>query len=284
MAENKKKVVRVESDKSSTKAGGAKATFTPSPEAKAKAGKFRLFAALLWLLAIGGEVAAIFWLLPQEPVNMVLLIVALVVIGALALGGSMLWKRANQADPASRSDKFRFFVQNQLGAIITIIAFLPLIIMIFLNKDMDGKQKGIAGGIGIALLLVVGLLSADFNPPSTEQYDEETQFIVELTGEDLVFWTASGGVYHLCEDAQYVQLESIDNTIYSGTVGDAHAANKRRPADVTIDREIRECGFEPVDLDAVDWGDSDAGEDEVSDNEDADNQDADAEESETADA
>ncbi len=155
MAENrKKKVVRVESDAAEVEE--AAADWKPTPESKGKATTFRVIAAILWVLAIGAEAFAIFFVLRQDPVNMVLLIILLVVIGALAVGGSLLWKRANRLDPARKSDKVRFFVQNQLGAIITVIAFLPLIILIFTNKNMDGKQKGIAGAIAIVLLLVAG--------------------------------------------------------------------------------------------------------------------------------
>lgn len=240
MAKSDKKVVRVESTPASE---AAESGWKPTPEAKRKAIGFRVIAGVLWLLAIGTEVFTIFWVLRQNPVNLILLIVLLVVIGALAVGGSLLWKQANRLDPASRSDKVRFFVQNQLGAIITIIAFLPLIIMIFLNKDMDGKQKGIAGAIAIVLLLVAGYFGVSLNPPSTEQYNAETQQVVEITGQDLVFWTKSGNVFHLCEDASAVNLESADNTIYSGTVADAHAAGKERLT-LQVDQEIKQCGFE----------------------------------------
>ena len=249
MARNRnKKVVRVESD-SAARPGeptsSREPTWKPTAEAKGKATRFRVIAMLLWLLAIAGELATIFWVLRQDPVNMVLLIAAIVVIGALAIGGSVLWKKANQADPASKSQPTRFFIQNQLGAIITIIAFLPLIILIFLNKDMDAKQKGIAGGVGIVVLLVATYFGASFAPPSVEQYDDETQRVIELTGEDLVFWTSAGEVYHLCEDASAVNLESADNTIYSGTVGDAHAAGKDRLT-LQVDQEINQCGLDPV--------------------------------------
>jgi hypothetical protein len=237
-----KKVVRVESDES---APPREPTWRPTPEAKAAATKYRILAALLWLLAIGGEVVTIFWVLRQTPVNMIVLIAAIVVIGALAIGGSILWKRANRADPAPRSQPTRFFIQNQLGAIITIIAFLPLIILIFLNKDMDGKQKGIAGGVGIVVLLVAAYFGMSFDSPSVEQYDAETQRVIELTGQDLVFWTSAGRVYHLCENASAVNLESADNTIYSGTVGDAHAAGKERLT-LQVDQEIAQCGLDPV--------------------------------------
>src|SRR5690554_7903250 len=101
---------------------------------------------------------------------MIWLIVVIVVILALAITGSTLWKKANRLDPASEKDKVRFFVQNQLGAIMGVLAFLPLVILIFMNKDIDGKTKGIAGSIAVVALLVAGITGADFNPPSVEKY------------------------------------------------------------------------------------------------------------------
>ena len=247
MAEKrKKKVVQAESapmTKGAPTVQDGEVTWTPTAEAKKKATMFRIIAAVLWVLAIGGEAFAIFWVLKQNPVNMVLLIVMIVVIGLLAVGGSLLWKQSNRLDPASRSNAVRFFVQNQLGLIITIIAFLPLIILIFTNKNMDGKQKGIAGGIAIVVLLVAGYFGTSFNPPSTEQYTAETQRVVDITGQDLVFWTTSGKVFHLCEDASAVNLESKDNTIHKGTVAQAHANGKERLT-LQVDQEIKQCGFE----------------------------------------
>ena len=245
MAENrKKKVVRVESDAAEVEE--AAADWKPTPESKGKATGFRVIAAILWVLAIGTEAFAIFYVLKQNPVNLILLIILLVVIGGLAVGGSLLWKRANRLDPARKSDKVRFFVQNQLGAIITVIAFLPLIILIFTNKNMDGKQKGIAGAIAIVLLLVAGYFGTTINPPSVEQYTAETQRVVELTGQNLVYWTKSGEVYHLCEDASAVNLESEDNQIYQGTVADAHADGKERLT-LQVDQELEQCGLAPAD-------------------------------------
>src|SRR5512143_4064860 len=130
----------------------------------------RIIAGVLWLLALIGEAYAIFGLLRQNPVNMTLLIVALVVIGVLAVVGDLLWKRANVMDPASTSEPVRFFIQNQLGAIIGVIAFLPMIILIFLNKNMNAQQKGIAGGIGIVVLVIAAMMGISFHPPSVQQY------------------------------------------------------------------------------------------------------------------
>ena len=142
---------------------------------KGAAKKLRIYAALAWVVAIGTEIAAIVMLKQHkfDHGNMALLIGLLVVIAAFAIGGSLMWKAANRHDPASRADGFRFFVQNQLGAIITVIAFLPLLALIFLDKDMDPKNKKIAGGVGVALALLATAFGIDFKPPSTEQYTQD---------------------------------------------------------------------------------------------------------------
>ena len=142
---------------------------------KGKAKSLRIYAALCWLVAIGTEIAGIVMLKQHkfDHGNLALLIGLLVVIAVFAIGGSMLWKAANKHDPDSRAEGFRFFVQNQLGAIITVIAFLPLLALIFLDKDMDPRNKKIAGGVGVALALLATVLGIDFKPPSTEQYTED---------------------------------------------------------------------------------------------------------------
>lgn len=257
MAEKKtkKKVVRVESSApASTSTDGGEdrpAGWKPTPEAKGKAIQFRIFAAILWVLAIGLEAFAIFWILKPgldevafPDSSLYWLIGLLVVIGLLAWGGSFFWKKANRLDPASRQNKVRFFIQNQLGVIITIIAFLPIIILIFMNKDMDGKQKGIAGAIGIVLLVAVGLLSAEFDPVSTESMDERVSEVVALTGKNEVVWTTHGKVYHLCDAVSDVNRESADMTIFTGTVEDAVAAGKSRLT-LKVDQNLEQCGYTP---------------------------------------
>jgi hypothetical protein len=142
---------------------------------KGAATRLRLFAALAWIIAIGAEIYGIV-LLRQHKFdhgNLPLLIGILVGIAIFAIAGSLLWKAANKQDPARESDKARFFFQNQLGAIITVIAFLPLIVLIFMDKDMDPKNKKIAGGLGAALAIGATLIGIDFNPPSVEQYTQD---------------------------------------------------------------------------------------------------------------
>jgi hypothetical protein len=146
---------------------------THGQESAAK--RLRIFAALSWLVAIGTEITGIV-LLRQHKFdhgNLPLLIGLLVVIAIFAISGSLMWKAANKHDPASKSEPFKFFVQNQLGAIITVLAFLPLIVLIFMDKDMDPKNKKIAGGIGAVLAVAATLIGVDFNPPSVEQYTQD---------------------------------------------------------------------------------------------------------------
>src|SRR5690348_8832148 len=126
---------------------------------KSAATRLRIFAAIAWAIAIGGEIAGIV-LLRQHKFdhgNLPLLIGILVGIAIFAVAGSLMWKAANKQDPARASDTARFFFQNQLGAIITVIAFLPLIVLIFLDKDMDPKNKKVAGGVGVVLAIVATL-------------------------------------------------------------------------------------------------------------------------------
>ncbi len=142
---------------------------------KSAATRLRIFAAIAWAIAIGGEVAGIV-LLRQHKFdhgNLPLLIGILVGIAIFAIAGSLMWKAANKHDPAREFDRARFFFQNQLGAIITVIAFLPLLALIFMDKDMDPKNKKIAGGVGAVLAVVATLIGVSWNPPSVEQYTQD---------------------------------------------------------------------------------------------------------------
>jgi hypothetical protein len=101
------------------------------------------------------------------------LIGILVVIAVFAIAGNLMWKAANKHDPARESDRARFFFQNQLGAIVTLIAFLPLIVLIFMDQDMDPKNKKVAGGVGVVLAIVAALIGVSYHPPSVEQYTQD---------------------------------------------------------------------------------------------------------------
>jgi len=178
-------------------------SFQPLPEAAGKAKSKRVIALVLWAVAIVMELVAIFWLLRPSFDELVAaqgfpqwrwwtMIGFIVVIGILAIGGSLLWKQANRLDPASRKEPVKFFIQNQLGAFIALLAFLPLIAMIFLNKDMDAKQKNNAGGAAVIVAILATVMGIDFQPLSKEQVAVESQVVTQLVGQDLVWWSAGG--------------------------------------------------------------------------------------------
>jgi hypothetical protein len=146
---------------------------------KSAAGRLRLFAWLCWIIAIGAEVLGVYWLMHgkfsagNNNGNLPLLVGLLVGIAVFAIAGSLLWKAASRKDPESKADAYSFFMRNQLGAIMTLIAFLPLLVLIFMDKDMDPKNKQIAGGIGAVLAVIATLMGVNFKPPSVEQYTED---------------------------------------------------------------------------------------------------------------
>lgn len=188
--------------------------FVATPEAKAKAKQLRIFAVLAWVLAMAGQVFAILKLISDE--KLVMLIIAIVVILALAITGSTLWKKANRLDPASEKEPTRFFVQNQLGAIMGVLAFLPLVLMILTNKNISGKTKGIAGSIAALAMVAAGITGADFDPPSVEKYTEEINAQNEAArnlsiDSDNVYWSKAGNKYHAFDDCQYIKGKALSN-------------------------------------------------------------------------
>jgi hypothetical protein len=258
---------RTDRSRSTGEAGEPAAGWTPTAQARSKATTFRWIAVALWVVAIAAEAVAIFWVLRQRVVvgedgtfvrdtdtgllesqnataqfpqwAFITLLVMLVVIAALSITGSILWKKANRLDPARKSDKVRFFVQNQLGAIIAIVAFLPLIILIFLNKDMDKGQKATAGVVGIVLAALAVVLGIDFDPPSVEQYTADQSTVIQLLGKDEVVWVAGGAVYHVCDEVSDIQTGSEKLT---GTTAEAVEAGKIRLT-LKFASELRTCGL-----------------------------------------
>ena len=257
----------------------APAEWKPTEGSRAKASRFRLISWVLWIVAIALEAVAIFWLLRQRTEvggtglvrdddtgllveqgvsyefpqwAFITLIVAFVVIGALSITGSMLWKKANRLDPAKRSETVKFFVQNQLGAIVAIIAFVPLIILVFLNKDMSGTQKGVAGAIGSVIAVVAIALGIDFSPASVEQYTADQSTVIQILGEDEVVWVAGGGVYHVCADVPDVANATTEMS--TGTTAEAIEAGKSR---LTLEfaSELEACGI-PVPTNSAEIADA----------------------------
>lgn len=258
-----KKVVKVDAPAPKTDSTGkadSKAkkepVWSPTPEAKASATKLRVVSWILWILAIATEIATIIWILPQANEKLWLLLVMLIPIAVMAIIANLLWKKANRLSPASKKNAFMFFVQNQLGAIMTVIAFLPLIILVLLDKNLDGKQKGIVGGVAAVAMIAIAAFSGTSwdGGPSQEQYAEEENIMMLLTGEDEVFWVKGGSVFHVCAEVPDVNRESKDGNIYNGTVAAAHAAGKERLTTRWESEAIKYCGYTQEEVEAVKAG------------------------------
>src|SRR5206468_12492524 len=47
------------------------------------------------------------------------------------------------------------------------------LVLIFMDKDMDPKNKKIAGGVGVVLALIATAMGVSYQPPSVEQYTKD---------------------------------------------------------------------------------------------------------------
>ena len=248
---------------------------------KGKAKKLRIFAGLSWLVAIGTEIGAIVLLMKNtfDQGGLALLIGLFVVIAIFAIAGSLLWKKANRHDPASKEEPAKFFFQNQLGAIITVLAFLPLLALVFMDKDMDPRTKKIAGGVGVGLAALATVVGIDFNPPSVEQYTQDmnacaaqikakepttacspavaaqaqdiardSEAVAEATGgQDVVYWIAPKAGEEKSKSKLVFHLcENVSTlrgkNVNSGSVTEAYAQNAVRLTK-QLTMEQRQCGF-----------------------------------------
>ena len=158
----------------------------------------RIGAIVLWLLAIVCEVFAIMALMqyfipPFHMSMLVFLIIMIVLDMVVVILAAQLWKKANHIKPMSeKRGKFLFYLWNELGVIMACICFIPLIVLLLKNKNLDKKTKIIAVIVAAVALLISGAASADYNPITAEQKaDAEAQITTN------VYWTEFGHKYHL---------------------------------------------------------------------------------------
>ena len=192
---------------------------------KQRASGFRLIAVLLWLLAIGAEVVAVLILNKTIYAKDITtgLIIALAADLILVVLGSQLWKRANRIDPASEKNKLKFWLWNNMGVIVSAIAFVPIIILMLKDKDLDPQAKKIASIVGIAALLIAGASSYTWNPVSQEALTEATDQVTSVNEDGGVYWTRFGRKYHLDTDCSSL---SRSETLFSGSIDEAFEANR----------------------------------------------------------
>ena len=187
---------------------------------------YRIGAIVLWVLAIGFEVLAVLVTFGKIDLKFMPTLWQMIAFLVLDLGcliaGSQLWKKANHIKPASEKNKVKFWLWNNMGLIMTIICFVPFIILLLTNKNADKKMKVVGVACAAIMVIIGGLVSYDWNPVSAEQKEAA---MAAISGE--VLWTNSlgGKVYHTHEDCQALNRTE---ELVQGTVEQAIAANRTR--------------------------------------------------------
>ena len=198
---------------------------------KERAKSKRILAIVFWVIAILFEVIGILRL--SGVINLfsnlsvtAFLIICILLDLAFFIPGSLLWKKANHIDPASEKDKTKFWVINNLGTILSVLAFLPLIIFVLTNKDLDKKSKSIVTVVAVIALLVAGVTSYDFNPVSKEQLEKAEKEVLNVSESGKVYWATHSKKYHVDPDCPAF---SQSETVYEGTVKQAYEHNLTDP-------------------------------------------------------
>ena len=184
----------------------------------------RIGAVCCWLAAFGLEIVAL--LILNGTISWTFLpllyqlIIALVLDLAFVIIGAQLWKKANKISPASEKNPLKFWLWNNMGVIACVLAFVPFIILLLNNKEVDKKTKTIATVVAIIALLIGGVASYDFNPVSIE---DKNAAVEAISGN--VYWAPFGKVYHTSEDCQALNQSE---TLTYGTVEQAIEAGRTR--------------------------------------------------------
>ncbi len=224
MAEKKKRIISADSGKEiETPVKKERKVKEAAPVGNA--GGLRIGAVVLWVLAIVMEVLALLVVLGKVDLKFMdtlyQLIAFLVLDLAFVIIGAQLWKKANHIDPVSEANKVKFWLWNNMGVIVCVVAFVPVIILMLTNKNLDKKTKTIAVVVAIIAMLIGGVFSYDFNPVSEEQQ----QAAITVLGDENVFWSRFGKVYHTHDDCQSLNQSEV---LTYGTVEQAIAANRTR--------------------------------------------------------
>lgn len=188
--------------------------FVASPEAKGEAKKLRTYAIIGWVVAMILQGLAIMNLIKDS--TLIALLAVMAVILVVAFFSANFWKKSNKLDPTSEKNGTRFFFQNQLGAIMGVLCFLPMVISIFTSNTISNKTKAIAGGAASVAMTAAGIQGAEWNPASIEKYTEEIKqqnadaASVGINANS-VYWSKAGNKYHAFTDCQYIKGKTQSN-------------------------------------------------------------------------
>ena len=215
-----KKIIRAEGER---KAAQGKIQLEGNPVG------LRIGAIICWIIGLAFEVVGIFmianrfdFISTEDPNFTIWLCGALVLDMIFVIIGSVLWKKANHICPASTKNAFTFWLWNNMGVIVACIAFIPIIIYLLTQKDLDSKTKTIATIVAGVAFAIAGVSSYDFNPVSQEDLQEM------YGGADIdVYWVATGSVYHTHQDCNHLNASTQEDMVV-GSIGQAEDAGKDR--------------------------------------------------------
>ena len=192
-------------------------------DSEQRALKSRIIAVVLWCVAILFEVVGILrlsglvsWFSNISVTTFLIICIVLDLI--FFIPGSLFWKKANHIDPMSEENKAKYWVINNLGTILSVLAFLPLIIFVLANKDLDKKSKTMVTVVAAIALVVAGISSYDFNPISKEQLEKAEKEVINVSGGKTVYWAPHSKKYHVDPDCPAF---SQSETVFEGTVKQA---------------------------------------------------------------
>ncbi|MDD4493312.1 MAG: hypothetical protein PHV32_03025 [Eubacteriales bacterium] len=197
---------------------------------KARANGMRIISVILWVAAFAVEALLICLLngilyIPGD--QMVWLIGGIALDLIFVVIGSLLWKKANRIDPASKKNKVKFFLWNNMGVIASVIAFLPLVIILLKDKKLNAKTKKVVSIVAAIALVAAVVLSLDYNPVSSEDLEAAEADAVQM-GDGNAYWTRWGRSYHFDPDCQSLLNSEI---VYQGSVDEAFDAKRTDPCD-----------------------------------------------------
>ena len=191
---------------------------------------YRIGAIICWVLGLVCEVFALLFFKQKfhifgdgASIDLVSVIALLVIDLIFVIIGSSLWKKANHIDPASEANKIKFWLWNNLGVIVSAVAFIPFVIIALTDKNADKTSKTVAVIVAAVACLIGGFTSYDYNPVSSEQLQAATNAL----GDTTVYWTEYGNSthkYHIDSDCQHLKNTKSDEIKY-GTVEQAFAGN-----------------------------------------------------------
>ena len=189
-------------------------------ERKSAASSKRVIAAVFWVLAIAAEIAAIYFF--NHFVVLWPCLLCLILDLIFCIVAALSWKKANDIDPPVGK-----FWKNQFACIMTLIAFIPLgLVLLKGAKDMPPQAKKILSIVAVVAFIAAMLFSIDYNPVT--QADLSDAELSALGYGGTCYWAKYSKSYHFDPDCQAL-LRSKE--VFQGTITQAFEEGRTDPCD-----------------------------------------------------